>query len=49
MISKINIQEGEIYDAISLKPSQNKKGRKNLQLHRFLNTFLQLAAEKKDS
>ena len=32
-----------------LKPSQNKKGRKFFQLHRFLNPFLQLAAEKKDS
>ena len=29
-----------------LKPDQNKKGQKNFQLHRFLNTFLQLAAEK---
>ena len=32
-----------------LKPGQNKKGQKNFQLHRFLNTFLQLAAEKKYS
>ena len=32
-----------------LKPGQNKKGKKNFQLHRFLNTFLQLAAEKKYS
>ena len=32
-----------------LKPVQNKKGQKNFQLHRFLNPFLQLAAEKKDS
>ena len=33
----------------NLKPSQNKKGRKNLQLHRFLNTFSQLPAVKKYS
>ena len=32
-----------------LKPGQNKKGPKIFQLHRFLNTFLQLAAEKKYS
>ena len=32
-----------------LKPGQNKKGQKIFQLHRFLNTFLQLAAEKKYS
>ena len=32
-----------------LKPSQNKKGQKNFQLHRFLNTLLQLAADKKYS
>ena len=32
-----------------LKPGQNKKGQKNFQLHRFLNTFIQLAAEKKYS
>ena len=32
-----------------LKPGHNKKGQKILQLHRFLNTFLQLAAEKKYS
>ena len=32
-----------------LKPGQNKKGQKFFQLHRFLNTFLQLAAEKKYS
>ena len=32
-----------------LKPGQNKKGQKNFQLHRFLNTFLLLAAEKKYS
>ena len=31
------------------KPGQNKKGQKILQLHRYLNTFLQLAAEKKYS
>ena len=37
-----------IYQAcIILKPGQNKKGQKFFQLHRFLNTFLQLAAEKK--
>ena len=34
---------------ISLKPGQNKMGQKFFQLHRFLNTFLQLAAEKKYS
>ena len=33
----------------SLKPGQNKKGPKTFQLHRFLNTFLKLAAEKKYS
>ena len=32
-----------------LKPGQNKKVQKFFQLHRFLNTFLQLAAEKKYS
>ena len=32
-----------------LKPGQNKKDQKFFQLHRFLNTFLQLAAEKKYS
>ena len=32
-----------------LKPSQNKKGRKNFQLHCFLNTFSQLPAVKKYS
>merc|ERR1719362_2227248 len=32
---------------IFLKPSQNKKGRKNFQLHHFLNTFSQLPAVKK--
>ena len=34
---------------IQLKSSQNKKGRKNFQLHRFLNTFSQLPAVKKYS
>ena len=34
---------------IYVKPGQNKKGQKIFQLHRFLNTFLQLAAEKKYS
>ena len=33
----------------TLKPGQNKKGQNFFQLHRFLNTFLQLAAEKKYS
>ena len=32
-----------------LKPGQNKKGRKNFQLHRFLNAFSQLPAVKKYS
>ena len=32
-----------------LKPSQNKKGRKKFQLHRFLNTFSQRPAVKKYS
>ena len=32
-----------------LKLSQNKKGQKNFQLHRFLNTFSQLLAVKKYS
>ena len=35
--------------AIALKPGQNKKVQKIFQLHCFLNTFLQLAAEKKYS
>ena len=34
---------------VPLKPGQNKKGQKVFQLHRFLNIFLQLAAEKKCS
>ena len=33
----------------TVKPGQNKKGQNFFQLHRFLNTFLQLAAEKKYS
>ena len=33
----------------SIKPSQNKKGQKNFQLHHFLNTFSQLPAVKKYS
>ena len=32
-----------------VKPGQNKKGQKIFQLHCFLNTFLQLSAEKKYS
>jgi hypothetical protein len=32
-----------------LKLDQNKKDQKTFQLHRFLNTFLQQAAEKKYS
>ena len=32
-----------------LKPGQNKKGQKFFQLHCFLNLFLELAAEDKDS
>ena len=32
-----------------LKPGQNKKGQKTFQLHHFLNTFVQQAAEKKYS
>ena len=32
-----------------LKPGQNKKGQNIFQLHRFLNAFLQMAAEKKYS
>ena len=32
-----------------VKPSQNKKGQKKFQLHRFLNTFSQLPAVKKYS
>ena len=43
VVTKIN----RIYNYI--KPDQNKKGQKIFQLHRFLNTFLQLAAEKKYS
>ena len=34
---------------LGVKPGQNKKVQKIFQLHRFLNTFLQLAAEKKYS
>ena len=34
------------FACLLLKPSQNKKGQKIFQLHHFLNTFLQLAAEK---
>ena len=34
---------------LSVKPGQNKKGQKIFQLHPFLNTFLQLSAEKKYS
>ena len=45
-----NVNLKKIYvSRISLKPSQNKKGGKFFQLQRFLNPFLQLAAEKKDS
>ena len=36
-------------ERLILKPCQNKKGQHLFQLHRFLNTFLQLAAEKKYS
>ena len=36
-------------DVPLLKPSQNKKGQKNFQLHRFLNPFPQLPAVKKAS
>ena len=32
-----------------VKPWQNKKGQKIFYVHRFLNPFLQMAAEKKDS
>ena len=39
----------KVYKIYKLKPGQNKKGQKFFQLHRFLNTFLQLAAEKKYS
>ena len=38
-----------MFTFIVLKPSQNKKGQKNFQLHGFLNTFSQLPAEKKYS
>ena len=38
-----------IYDPYVLKPGQKKKGQNCFQLHHFLNTFLQLAAEKKYS
>ena len=38
-----------VYLITTVKPGQNKKGQKNFQLHRFLNTFLQQAAEKKYS
>ena len=36
-------------NSFHVKPGQNKKRQKNFQLHRFLNTFLQLASEKKYS
>ena len=36
-------------NSVTLKLGQNKKGQKIFYLHRFLNPFLQLAAEKKDS
>jgi hypothetical protein len=39
----------QLYLFCMLKPGQNKNGQKNFQLHCFLNTFLQLAAEKKYS
>ena len=38
-----------VIDYNVLKPGQNKKGQKIFQLHRFLNTFLQLTAKKKYS
>ena len=38
-----------VIDYNVLKPGHNKKGQKIFQLHRFLNTILQLAAEKKYS
>ena len=38
-----------IFENLKLKPGQNRKGQKIFQLHGFLNTFLQLAAEKKYS
>ena len=38
-----------IKSSFFLKPPQNKKGRKNFQLHRFLNIFSQLPAVKKYS
>ena len=41
--------QGHFWNDLVLKPSQNKKGRKNFQLHRFLNTFSQLLAVKKYS
>ena len=42
-------QKVQTLRSILIKPSQNKKGQKIFQLHRFLNTFLQQAAEKKYS
>ena len=45
-----DLKNTAIYSEKSLlKPSQNKKGRKNFQLHCFLNTFSQLLAVKKYS
>ena len=41
--------QGHFWNDLVLKPSQNKKGRKNFQLHRFLNNFSQLPAVKKYS
>ena len=45
------MQKHQSFQKISakLKPGQNKKGLKIFQLHGFLNTFLQLTAEKKYS
>ena len=42
-------ENGKYIPTQILKPGQNKKGQKNFQLHRFLNTFSQLLAVKKYS
>ena len=47
LLKKFNVECKTLL--LLLKPGQNKKGQKKFQLHRFLNTFIQLAAEKKYS
>ena len=49
LIFKANSEFSLFWETILLKLSQNKKGRKNFQLHRFLNNFSQLPAVKQYS